>query len=79
MDSQIDELPPNVLLMRILEGIKNSGNPVPKKKTNTLQKHQITSPQAATHPLINNVDITKSQSPKQVLRHTLTISFDQII
>ncbi|CAG9856076.1 unnamed protein product [Phyllotreta striolata] len=28
---KVDELPPNVLLMRILEGIKNAGNPLPKR------------------------------------------------
>ncbi|XP_050503786.1 E3 ubiquitin-protein ligase SH3RF1 isoform X4 [Diabrotica virgifera virgifera] len=28
---KVDELPPNVLLMRILEGIKNAGNFLPKK------------------------------------------------
>lgn len=28
---KVEELPPNVLLMRILEGLKNSGNPVPKR------------------------------------------------
>ncbi|KAK6637283.1 hypothetical protein RUM44_007697 [Polyplax serrata] len=40
VDAQIDDLPPNVLLMRILEGIKNSGNPLPKKKLIPFQKQQ---------------------------------------
>lgn len=32
VEAKIEELPPNVLLMRILEGMKNAGNPVSKKR-----------------------------------------------
>lgn len=31
VQSKIEELPPNVLLMRILEGMKNAGNVIPKR------------------------------------------------
>lgn len=31
VQSKVDDLPPNVLLMRILEGMKNAGNAIPKK------------------------------------------------
>jgi len=34
----IDELPPNVLLMRILEGMKNAGNGIGKKKVPNIGK-----------------------------------------
>lgn len=31
VQSKVEELPPNVLLMRILEGLKNAGNAIPKR------------------------------------------------
>lgn len=31
VQSKVEDLPPNVLLMRILEGLKNAGNAIPKK------------------------------------------------
>ncbi|XP_057655818.1 E3 ubiquitin-protein ligase SH3RF1 isoform X1 [Diorhabda carinulata] len=47
---KVDDLPPNVLLMRILEGIKNAGNPFPKKITKPTKTPNLLSA-AQTTPL----------------------------
>lgn len=41
---KIEELPPNVLLMRILEGMKNSGNAFPNRVNKSNRGSPITAP-----------------------------------
>lgn len=60
VDAQINELPPNVLLMRILEGMKNSGNPMPKKKVNSFQRQKgvlITTPEGVPLTSVEGIPI----------------------
>ncbi|CAH1159749.1 unnamed protein product [Phaedon cochleariae] len=38
---QVDELPPNVLLMRILEGMRNAGNSIPKRVHRTTRSPNL--------------------------------------
>ncbi|CAH1102957.1 unnamed protein product [Psylliodes chrysocephalus] len=49
--SKIDELPPNVLLMRILEGVKNAGNLLPKKLHKPIRNPVLPTPVLQTTPL----------------------------
>ncbi|KAL0272999.1 UNVERIFIED_CONTAM: hypothetical protein PYX00_005780 [Menopon gallinae] len=80
VEAQIDDLPPNVLLMRILEGMRNAGNPAPKKKNNATTPRQpgnqslpVTSVQSPQPQTVNNTDTNKlplgqKQAPAQVAR-----------
>lgn len=47
VQSKVEELPPNVLLMRILEGLKNAGNAIPKKFNKST--HGFNNPTTALH------------------------------
>ncbi|VEN50162.1 unnamed protein product [Callosobruchus maculatus] len=55
VQAKVEDLPPNVLLMRILEGMKNAGNPVLKKvhranrSPNRIQSNPTTYPATPIH------------------------------
>ena len=79
---QVDDLPPNVLLMRILEGMRNAtpkGNKTPQRINNAPQRllggHQVTptNPTVTPNPPVAIVTPESAQqmnaAPKQVILH----------
>nr|XP_023014243.1 E3 ubiquitin-protein ligase SH3RF1 isoform X4 [Leptinotarsa decemlineata] len=50
---KVEELPPNVLLMRILEGMRNAGNSIPKRihRTTRSPNHMLVTPALQTTPI----------------------------
>ncbi|KAL1114894.1 hypothetical protein AAG570_007718 [Ranatra chinensis] len=67
VDVKIDDLPPNVLLMRILEGMRNSG---PNKRvTNTVSRENVVTQSSSLQQLPSGLPVPSSNShPQSELR-----------
>lgn len=81
VEAKIDELPPNVLLMRILEGMRNAGNPVSKKRGPVVRQGTQSVPASNLSPSLqpSHAAIPENNRPlsaqKQVILHFLLSVF----
>lgn len=76
VEAKIEDLPPNVLLMRILEGMKNAGNPVSKKRPAAIRQGVPASvPVSNFLPTVqqSHATLLENNRPKQVI--TLVLFF----
>lgn len=74
VESKIEELPPNVLLMRILEGMRNAGNPIPKKRVTVL--HRQVGNQS---PILSSMQVPASQSTLNISENNEIAATKQVI